>query len=187
MLYLINQKRIKPSRQYYFHMIIYFASTSIGSNINLSRMQTESLVDLLVSSNFTSQELLESVLFSLIITDRGRRISLKDFDGQLECDSRGIPYWNVFLQTTALKTSRCLARAISKKLFKTNKFIDPTIKITPLSHFQRCNREKLFSIPESGFYPGHLSKTILKFDELLRNEQIKEAIKRRPEKYERLW
>lgn len=183
MLYLTNQKRIQINRQYHFHLMIHLASTSIASNLNLSRMQTHSLVDLLLSSNFTSQELLESVLFNLIIIDRSRRISLKDFDGQLEFDSRGIPYWNVYLQTTALITSRCLAKAISKKLFKTNKFIDPTINITPLSHFQRCNRERLFSIPESGFYPGHFSKTVLKFDELLGNEQVKEAIKGRPDKY----
>jgi len=38
------------------------------------------------------------------------------------------------------------------------------------------------SIPESDFYSGHFSSVILKFEELLRNEQIKEAIKERPEK-----
>ena len=141
------------------------------------------MADLLLSSNFTSQELLESVLFNLIIIDRSRRISLKDFDGQLEFDSQGIPYWNVYLQTTALITSRCIGKTISKKLFKTNKFIDPTIKIRPLSHFQRCDRERLLSIPESDFSPGHFSKTVLKFDELLSDEQVKETIKARPDKY----
>ena len=187
---LTNKERIqrsRQSRQYCFHLMIHLASTSIiASNLNLSKMQTNSLSDLLHSSNFTSQELLESVLFNLIVIDRSRRISLKDFDGQLERDSQGIPYWNVYLETTALITSRCLAKAISKKLFKTNKFIDPTINITPLSNFQRCKREKLFSIPKSSFYPGYFSKTILKFDELLENEQVKEAIKGRPGKYQLL-
>ena len=149
-------------------------------------MKTHSLVELLLCSNFTSQELLESVLFNLIIFDRNRRISLKDFDGQLEFDSQGVPYWNVYLQTTALITSRCFAKAISKKLFKTHNFIDPSINITPLSHFQRCDRERLFSIPESVFYPGHFSKTVLKFEELLKSEQVKEAIKGRPGKYQLL-
>ena len=41
----------------------------------------------------------------------------------------------------------------------------------------------MFSIPKSDFYPGHFSRAILKFEELLRNEQVKEAIKERPEKY----
>ena len=183
MLDLTNQKRIQRNRQYHFHLMIHLASTSIASNLNLSRMQTHSLVDLLLSSNFTSQELLESVLFNLIIIDRSRRISLKDFDGQLEFDSRGIPYWNVYLQTTALITSRCLARSISRKLFKTKNLIDPTIHISPLSNFQQCDREKLFPIPESDFYPGHFSRTVLRFEELLRNGQVIEAIKERPEKY----
>ena len=41
----------------------------------------------------------------------------------------------------------------------------------------------MFSIPKSDFYPGHFSRAILKFEELLRNEQVKEAINERPEKY----
>ena len=101
----------------------------------------------------------------------------------MERDARGIPYWNVYLQTTALITYRCFARAISKELFKTKNLIDPTIHISPLSNFQQYDREKLFPIPESDFYPGHFSRAILRFEELLINEQVKEAINERPEKY----
>ena len=183
MLYLTIQKRIQVNRHYHFHLMIRLASISIASKINLSTMKTHSLIELLLCSNFISQELLESVLFNLIIFDRNRRIFLKDFDGQLEFDSQGVPYWNIYLQTKALVTSRCVAKAISEKLFKTNKFIDPSINITPLSNFQRCDRERLSSIPESVFYPGHFSKTVLKFEELLENDQVKEAIKERPDKY----
>lgn len=67
MLDLANQKRIQINHQHHFHLMIHLASTLIASNLNLSRMQTHSLVDLLLSSNFTLQELLESVLFNLII------------------------------------------------------------------------------------------------------------------------
>ena len=183
MLYLIDQKKSKSNRHRYFHMRITLASIRSNITINLFRMQTISLADLLLSYNFTSQGILESVLFNLIITDRGRFISLEDFDGQLECDSQGIPYWNVYLKTTALITSRCLAREISKKLFKTNNSIAPNININSLNGFERCNRKHSFSIPKSDFYPGHFSKIVLKFDELLSDEQIKEAIKKRPEKY----
>lgn len=34
--------------------------------------------------------------------------------------------------------------------------------------------------------PGYFSKTIIEFDELLKNDQIKEVIKKRPEKYGQL-
>jgi hypothetical protein len=174
-----NEKTVKPNRQHYFHMIINLGS--IGPKINLSTMHITSLVDFLLTSNFPSQKILEAILYSLIITDRGRIISLKNFNGQLERDSRGIPYSTVYLQTTALITSGCLAKTISKELCKT--LIDLTIHINPLSNFQQCDREKLFSIPESDFYRGHFSRVILRFEELLRDEQIKEAIKERPEKY----
>jgi len=176
-----NKKTFKTNRQRYFRMVINLGS--FGPKIILWTMNTTSLVDLLRTSNFASQKILETIVYNLRITDRGRLISIKDFDGQLERDSRGIPYWNVYLQTTALITSRCLVRAISKELFKTKNSIDPTIHISPLSNFQQCDREKLFSIPDSDFYPGHFSRAILRFEELLRNEQIKEAIKERPEKY----
>lgn len=176
-----KEKTVKPNRQRYFNMII-----SLGSIVpkrNLWKMCITSLVDLLLTSNFPSQKILETILYSLRITDRGRLISIKNFDGQLERDAQGIPYWNVYLQTTALITSRCLTRSISRKLFKTKNLIDPTIHISPLSNFQQCDREKLFPIPESDFYPGHFSRAILRFEELLRNEKVKEAIKERPEKY----
>ena len=174
-------KTVKTNRQRYFIMIICLGS--ILPKINLQTMLITSLVGLLLTSHFPSQKILETILYSLKITDRGRQISIKNFDGQLERDARGIPYWNVYLQTTALITSRCLARSISKELFKTNNLIDPTIHISPLSNFQECDREKLFPIPESEFYPGYFSRAILRFEELLENQQVKEAINERPEKY----
>ena len=176
-----KEKTVKRNRQRYFHMII--CLSSIVPKINLWTLLIASLVDLLLASDFPSQKILETVLYRLKITDRGRRISIKNFDGQLERDARGIPYWNVYLQTTAVITSRCLARAISKELFKTTHLIDPTIRISPLINFQQCDREKLFSIPESVFYPGHFSRAILRFEELLKNKRVKEAINERPEKY----
>ena len=178
---LKKEKTVKQNRQRYFNLII--SLPLILRKINLSKMLITSLVDLLLTSNFPSQKILETLLYSLRITDRGRLISIKNFDGQLERNTQGLPYWNVYLQTTALITSRCLARSISRKLFKTKNLIDPTIHISPLSNFQQCDREKLFPIPESDFYPGHFSRAILRFEELLRNEQVKEAIKERPEKY----
>lgn len=89
-----NEKTVKPNRQHYFHMIINLGL--IGPKINLSTMPITSLVDLLLTSNFASQKILETILYSLKITDRGRLISMKNFNGQLERDSRGIPYWNVY-------------------------------------------------------------------------------------------
>lgn len=170
------------SRQRYFHMVIKLGS--IGPKIMLSTMSNKSLVDLLLAYNFVSQKILERSLYDLRIIDRGRVIVLQNFDGQLERDSQGIPYWNVYLQTTALVTARCLAKAISKDLFKTKQSVDSTIKINYLNNFQRCQREKLFSIPNSNFYPGHFSQIVLQFEELLQNDLIKEAITTRPENYQ---
>lgn len=158
-----NKNTLKGNRHRYFHLII-----SLG---------------LRGTSNFIVQKVLEMILYYLKIKDRGRLISIKNFDGQLECDSRGVPYWNVYLQTTALITSRRIAKQISKELFKTQNSIDPSIHISPLNNFQQCEREKLFSIHSSDFYPGYFSQTLLRFEELLNTEEIKEAIKERPEKY----
>ena len=178
MVHSTHQKTVRPNRQYYFNMIIRAAS----SPKNLKK--TVDFLNFSLKSNFTSQKYLESVLCNLKIIDRGRQIFLDDFDVQLERNSRGIPYWNLYLKTTALITGRCLARKIAKELFNADNLIDRNIDITPLSDSQRCNREKLFSIPESRFYPGHFSKTLLKFEELLKNEEVREAIQGRPDKYQ---
>ena len=161
---------------------------AIGPKLNLSNIKLTSLRDLLITSHFVSQVFLETFLYSLKISDRGRVIFLDDFDGQLEFDSRGTPFWNVYLKTTALITPRRIAKTVSKELYDTDNLIDPTINIRPLNNFEKCDREKLLSIPESDYYPGHFNKTIMIFDQLIEeeNEKIREAIQERPEKYTNL-
>jgi hypothetical protein len=61
---------------------------SLGPKLILWTEHTTSLIDLLVTSKFVSQEMLEKTLYDLRIKDRGRLISIKNFDGQLERDSR---------------------------------------------------------------------------------------------------
>lgn len=177
-----NKTMRRSTRQRYFNLVIKLGS--IGPKTMLSTMNTTSLSDLLLACNFVSQKILEMSLYNLTIIDRSRSIVLQNFDGQLERDSQGIPYWNVYLQTTALVTSRCLAKAISKALFKTEQSVDSTIKINYLSNFQRCQREKLFSIPNSNFYPGYFSQIVLQFEELLQNDQVQEAITTRSGNYQ---
>lgn len=60
-----NEKTVKSNRQSYFHMIINLGS--IGPKINLSTMYITSLIDLLLTSNFASQKILETILYSLRI------------------------------------------------------------------------------------------------------------------------
>lgn len=193
---LKKEETIKPKRHHYFNMIIKLGS--IGPKINLSTLPITSLVDLLRTSHFVSQKMLEMILHSLEFMDRGRRISLENFDGQLERNSRGIPYWNIYLQTTALITGRCLRREITKALSKKDNSSDPvpdssiedlilfdSIDIKPLSNFQKCDREALFSISESDFdfYPGYFCLDLLTLNKLLEDEQIQNAIKEQPVKY----
>jgi len=175
----IDKKIVKPTRHRYFNMIIRLSS--IVAKTKLHSMPSASLLDLLRSSHFVEQKVLEIILYKLKIIDRRRKIALKDFDGQLELDSGGVPYWNVYFQTTALITPRRLTKAISQELAE--RLIDPTIYISPSSNFQQCDREKLSSIPKSEFWPGYFSMIILRFEKFLINEQIQEAIKERPEKY----
>lgn len=171
-----NKARPITNRHRYFQMVI--NGGSLGPNIILSTLSITSLVDLLLACNFVSQKIIQTSLYNLEIIDRGRAIFLQNFDGQLERDSQGIPYWNVYLQTTALVTARCLTKAISKSLFKNEESIDPRINIRPLNDFQQCQREKLFLISNSNFYPGHLSRIVVQFQELLKNDRVKEAIKK---------
>jgi hypothetical protein len=170
---------MKPHRHRYFNLIINLALVTVTSEIEFWKMDTISLLELLRISKFVSQKRLETKLYSLEITDRGRLIVLENFDGQLERTSQGIPYWNVYLQTTTLITARCLGIAISKAVLKTKDSIHPTIDINPLDSFQRCERKKLYSISKfhiskSKYDPGYFSKTVLQFEELLSDDLVTE-------------
>jgi len=68
-------------------------------------------------------------------------------------------------------------------LFNTKNSIDPNLHVEVSSSFQQCKRENLFRIPGSEFDPGHFSLTVLRFQKLLENEQVQEAIKENPENY----
>ena len=171
----------RSTRQRYFNLVIKLGLSSIEPKIMLLTRNKTSFLDLLLDYNFVSQEILEMSLYNLKILDRGRLIFLQNFDGQLETDSQGIPYWNVYLQTTALITSRCVSKAISKDLFATKQSIDSTINIYSLSNFQQCQRKKVLIIPNSKFYPGHFSRVVIQFKELLKTDQVQEAIEKRPE------
>lgn len=85
-----KEKTVKPNRQRYFHMLIYLCP--IVPKIKLWTMLITSLVDLLLTSDFPSQKIIETIFYNLRITDRVRLISIKNFDGQLERDKIGIPY-----------------------------------------------------------------------------------------------
>jgi hypothetical protein len=177
-----DEKERKISRQRYFQLFLHLGLG--GPKLNLWTERITSLIDLLVTSGFVSQSILESTLYNLVIKDRGRSIYFEDFNGQLERDQQGVPYWNVYLQTSAVTTSRCIAKSISNELFNTKNTIDSTIQVRPLSQFQRCQREKLFSIPKSVFYPGYFSWITVKLIYLLETDQVKEAIQKTPEKYQ---
>jgi len=176
-----HKEKSRANRQRYFHLLIHLDLKR--SRITLLTISIASLIDLLTNSNFVSQKGLERILYELKIQDRNRIIYLKDFDGQLERDSQGIPYWNVYLQTSSLITARCLAKALSKELFNTKNSIDPNLHLEVSSSFQQCKRENLFRITGSEFDPGHFSLTVLKFKKLLKNKQIQELIKENPDNY----
>lgn len=52
-----------------------------------------------------------------------------------------------------------------------------------MSKLQQSQRDKLFSIPDSEFYPGYFSRVTVNFLNLLETEQVKEAIADAPDKY----
>jgi len=116
-----HTKEIKTGCQRYFQMFLYLGLS--GSKLNLWTKNITSLIDLLVTFEFVPQLILEKTLYNLIVEDRGKLISLNDFDGQLERDLRGMPYWNVYLQTSALTTSRCIQE------YKKHGLVDESYKI----------------------------------------------------------
>ena len=195
-----SKKIIKISRHRYFQMFIRLSLTA--HKLNLRSTPPNKLIDLLIICQFVSQALLEKILYDLRINDRGRTIKLQDFNGQLERDQAGIPYWNVYLQTNNLITGKCIQKQIEKKLTYHQSVISHTVEIHPLSQFKECQRKDLLlpsDLPQDIFskshhtytseytyepyVPGYFSQTTVTFLNLLKTKEVKEVIKATPQRY----
>jgi hypothetical protein len=139
-------------------------------------------MDILGTTEFVPQLVLENILYELEIQDRGRSIQLDDFSSQLEKDSYGIPFWNISLKTRHLTTPRSVGRAVSNKIFDTIK-IDPSIKIYATQIFKEVDRNRVLTILDSNWYPGYFSQRTVALAFLLKKENVKESIQATPNKY----
>jgi hypothetical protein len=135
-------------------------------------MDKVTFINLLSSANFITQSMLENTLYNLKIKDRSKYLYLENFNGQLEKDSDGSPYWNVILETSRLTTRRLLAKAISKELFNIGK--DARVKVSALLEFKKLERKNIFLIEDSKFSPGFFNKTVLIYKNLAKNKEVKE-------------
>lgn len=144
-------------------------------------------VEIMKATQFVGQSVLEQYIFSFNILDRGWYIQIEKFSGQLELDQDSeLPCWNIFLVTNTVTTSRCLARAVSKKLFNTKNTVHPAVKIRAIDGFQRVKKENRLSFPSTVWYPSYFSERTLKFERLLEKAEVQDLIKDVPEKYQSL-
>lgn len=115
-------KQTVGTRYRYFQLCIKLFNSSkpiyLRPNMPFSGMIPHKLKVILVCFEFLSQKLLETILFKLQINERGRRISLTDFNGQLEQDPQGAPYWNIYLETSTLTTGKRVKQAMYEALVK---------------------------------------------------------------------
>lgn len=98
-------------------------------------------------------------------------------------DENGAPCWNIVCETIQVVTPRILISSLSEKLNPNLKFIDPRLKIKPLFELEKLDNEKRISFPDSDWYPGYVTSTIVQVSQLLKNEEILKAIEERPEKF----
>jgi hypothetical protein len=177
-----NQRKI-GTRQRYFQMLICLGIYGLKLSFNLVSKERTNFIYLLKNSGFIEQSTLENTLYNLKFRHGNRIIYFENFDGQLELNEEGMLHWNLFLQTNILTTSRFLAISMSNELFKTKNKIHQTVRIQPLTDFQRCQRKDLFWIPNSNYYPGYFARITVQFLDLVKNDQVQEAIKASPNKY----
>jgi hypothetical protein len=172
---------IKPGRRKIFQMCILVSLEGPRANI------LRNAVEFMKANQFVGQSVLEQYIFRFNILDRGRYIRIEKFSGQLELDQYSeLPCWNIFLLTNTVTTARCLARAVSKKLFNTKNTVHPAVKIRAIDHFQRVKKENRLSFPSTVWYPGYFSERTLKFEQLLAEAEVQDLIKEVPEKYQSL-
>ena len=166
------------TRNRYFQVLIRLGI----SRIKFDLMDIESLVKLLVVSGFLTQVVLEKTLYNLRITYEGKGLYLKDFNGQLERSETGSPFWNICLETNIVTTKRFMAKVFSSEFLENNNNnnnnrIDERLKVYSLSKLEKPNREELFSIKNSDFFPGFFNRSFIQYKELSEREEVKELLK----------
>ena len=162
----------KSTRNRYFQVLIHLGIDRIKFDL----MSNKDLVKLLVVSGFITQVVLMKTLYNLRIKYEGKGLYLKDFNGQLEKDEDGSPFWNIFLETNIVITKRSLAKLFSSELLGNNNGIDDRLKVYSLSELKKPNRKKLFSIDNENFFPGFFNRSFIQFQELSEREEVKELI-----------
>ena len=162
----------KSTRNRYFQVLIRLGIDRIKFDL----MSNKDLVKLLVVSGFINQVVLMKTLYNLRIKYEGKGLYLKDFNGQLEKEEDGSPFWNIFLETNIVITKRFLAKLFSSELLGNNNGIDDRLKVYSLSELKKPNRKKLFSIDNDNFFPGFFNRSFIQFQELSEREEVKELI-----------
>jgi hypothetical protein len=152
-----------------------------------NRKNHDKLVTFLKVCQFATQIHIETALYCLRIIDRGRVILLKDFQGQLELDeSTKMPFWRVYLETTALTSSKSLIKSFLWYLFPRDrgwrkdkekfKIIKSFIKVSYVSNLDKLVKENRFSILDSknsDWFPGYFSRNIVQFQKLFCTTEVK--------------
>jgi len=162
----------KSTRNRYFQILIRLGIDRIKFDL----MSNKDLVKLLVISGFITRVVLMKKLYNLRIKYEEKNLYLKDFNGQLEKEENGSPFWNIFLETNILITKRSLAKLFSSELLGNHNGIDDRLKVYSLSELKKPNRKKLFSIDNSNFFPGFFNRSFIQFQELSEREEVKELL-----------
>ena len=181
----LEKERTKSGRCKYFQMLINVGLINLGIKTNLCSSNS-SLIDIFKTTNFICQPVLERIMYELKIQDRGKFIELENFSAQLEHDKNSaIPYWNIVFETKYLTTAACISRAMSKKIFDTN-IAHPTIKIHSIINFKDMDKNCLFCLPNSDWYPGYFSHSTVALTFLLEKKEVQQSIQDAPDKYSTL-
>jgi hypothetical protein len=170
-------KKPTTGRQRYFQM---FITLGLGK---LS-IDEKGIRDFLTLTKFVPQSNLELSLYHLRIQDRGREIQLANFSGQLERKNpTQFPYWNIVFETSALTTKRRVSQSILKKMVSSNGIV-PNLTIRATAELSKLDPAKRYILPNSAWYPGFFSRSIMVvLDLLTTNEDVMASIRETPEKY----
>jgi hypothetical protein len=160
----------KTTRNRYFQVLIFLGL----DRIKFKLMSHKDLVQLLAVSGFLTQVVLMKTLYKLRTEYEGKGLYLKDFNGQLEKEENGSPFWNLFLETNIVITKRALAKLLSSELVGNKNGIDPSLKVYSLPELKKPPRKNLFSIDHENFFPGFFNRSFMQFQELSEREEVKE-------------
>lgn len=164
----------RTGRHKYFHVLIGCCFNRDKTELDYS---PENILTLLQISRFLKQDYLQDILHEFKAIDRGRWITLKKYEAQIEKDSEtNFPFWRISCEVQAVITTGAFESALKEFILlkiKKKNLSNNELKVNPTKYFLNLEKKNQYQIKDKDYlkdwYPGYFDKRCVDVLRLVRD------------------